>query len=155
MRAEGQRKHSSLIPHPSSLRAMRTESESHEILDRALHAADATEADACFVWVDHDISRFAGSNVHQNMSEESGWLMLRVIDDGAMGVASTSSFDDEEIARTATLAREAARHSDRLQNFSGLYAAHEPAPQLRTSDERTANLSPIDKAHALRAMFDR
>lgn len=134
---------------------MRTEPDSHEILDRALNAAESAEADAVFISVDHNISRFAGSNVHQNMSEESSWLMLRVIEDGAMGVASTSSFDADEIARTASLAREAARHADRLLNFTGLYSANEPVPQLHTFDDGTASLSPIDKARQLRAMFDR
>jgi len=68
------------------------------------------------------------------MSEISAGLTLRVIVNGSMGVASTSSFDDEEIARTAELAREAAKHSDPLQNFSGLYQDHEPVPQLATFD---------------------
>src|SRR5258707_1261335 len=81
---------------------MRTERESFEILDRALTAAN-TEADAVFISVDQNISRFANSNLHQNMSEVSAGLTLRVIVDGSMGVASTSSFDDEEIARTAAL----------------------------------------------------
>ena len=36
-------------------------------------------------------------------------LTLRVIVNGAMGVASTTSFDAEEIARTAAVAREAAQ----------------------------------------------
>jgi len=132
---------------------VRSESDSQDILSRALDAAGAAEADADFVAVDHNISRFAASNVHQNMSEESGYLTLRVIENGAMGVASTSSFDAEEIARTAELAREAARHAGRLQNFSGLYSANEPVPQLRTFDERTASLTPIDKAYQLRDMF--
>src|SRR5712671_4154787 len=128
---------------------MRTESESFEILDRALRAANADEADAVLLSIDQNISRFANSNLHQNMSEISAGLTLRVIVNGSMGVASTSSFDDEEIARTAELAREAAKHSDPLQNFSGLYKDHEPVPQLATFDQQTANLSPMEKAHDL------
>jgi len=133
---------------------MRTEPESHDILARALKAA-RSEADAIFISTDHNVSRFANSSVHQNMSEVSAWLDLRVIVDGAMGVASTTSFDDDEIARTAELAREAARHSDRLQNFSGLYAANEPAPALPTFDAHAAAITPMEKARALRTMFDR
>jgi len=133
---------------------MRTEPESHDILARALKAA-RSEADSIFISTDHNVSRFANSSVHQNMSEVSAWLDLRVIVDGAMGVASTTSFDDDEIARTAELAREAARHSDRLQNFSGLHAADEPAPSLPTFDARAAAITPMEKARALRTMFDR
>src|SRR5881392_1363732 len=134
---------------------MRTESESFEILDRALRAANADEADAVLLSVDQNISRFANSNLHQNMSEISAGLTLRVIVDGSMGVASTSSFDDDEIARTTSLAREAAKHSDPLQKFTGLYRDLPDPPQLPTFDERTARISPAEKATALRTMFDR
>src|SRR3954449_5336008 len=103
---------------------MRSNDDSFSILDTALAAAKdagAYEADAVFESTDQNISRFANSNLHQNMSEISAGLTLRVIVDGSMGVASTTSFDDDEIARTAALAAEAAKHSDRLQNFTGLY----------------------------------
>ncbi|HEX2059203.1 MAG TPA: DNA gyrase modulator, partial [Thermoanaerobaculia bacterium] len=124
---------------------MRSEAESFAILERALRAARADEADAAFVAVDQNISRFANSQLHQNMSEESAGLTLRVILGGAMGVATTSVFDDEEIERTAELAREAAKHSNAVQGFQGLYKANEPVPRLDTFDEATATLSPIEK----------
>src|SRR5258706_2789777 len=147
------------IEHSASLRTlMRTEHNSFAILDAALNAAraaGAAEADAGFESTDQNISRFANSNLHQNMSEISAELTLRVIVDDAMGVASTTVFDADEIARTAALAREAARHSDPLQNFSGLYRDHEPLPEVHTFDEATAAIAPADKARALRAMFDR
>jgi predicted Zn-dependent protease len=125
------------------------------ILDRALTAARADEADASFISVDQNITRFANSQIHQNMSEESAWLTLRVILNGAMGVATTTVFDDDEIARTAELAREAARHSSPIQGFNGLYRDNEPAPELHSYDERTAAISPLEKARSLRTMFDR
>jgi Predicted Zn-dependent proteases and their inactivated homologs len=134
---------------------MRTEHESFDILDQALRAAGTAEADAVFISTDQNISRFANSNLHQNMSEVSAELELRVIVDNAMGVASTTVFDGDEIARTAALAREAAHHSHPLQNFSGLYRDNEPLPPVRTFDDGTAAIAPADKARALRAMFDR
>jgi PmbA protein len=129
--------------------------EAFGVLERALRAANAEEADAVFVQTDQNISRFANSNVHQNMADLSASLTLRVIVDSRMGVASTSAFDDEELARVAELAREAARHADKLPNFSGLYRDGEAVPVLRTFDARTASLSPMEKARALRTMFDR
>src|SRR5258708_38997111 len=83
---------------------MRTEHDSFDILDQALAAAGTAEADAVFISTDQNISRFANSNVHQNMSEISAELSLRVIVDNAMGVASTTVFDSDEISRTAALA---------------------------------------------------
>ena len=132
---------------------MRDERDSFEILERALHAAQADEADAAFISVDHNISRFANSQLHQNMSEESAWLTLRVVLNGAMGVATTTVFEDEEIARTAEVAREAARHSSPVVGFKGLYRGSE----LAVGGWRLAGdvPAPIEKARALRAMFDR
>jgi len=134
---------------------MHNENDSYAILDAALNAAKADEADAVLVSTDQNITRFANSNVHQNMSEESAELTLRVIVGNAAGVASTTVFDATEIARTAALAREAARHGDALQNFTGLYRGGEPVPELRTFDERVAAMPPAEKARALRAMFER
>ena len=134
---------------------MRTEHDSFDILDQALRAAGTPEADAVFISTDQNISRFANSNLHQNMSEVSAELELRVIVDNAMGVASTTAFDSVEIARTAALAREAAHHAHPLQNFSGLYRADGPLPNLRTFDKATAVIAPAGKARALRSMFDR
>jgi PmbA protein len=127
--------------------------QSLEVLERALAVAKADEADAVFISGDRNISRFANSNLHQNMSEESAELTLRVILGGAMGVASTTLFDDEEIARTADLAREAARHAKPMSNFSGLYRANVPVPELRTFHEN-ACITPEAKARQLREMFE-
>jgi predicted Zn-dependent protease len=163
---------------------MRDQRESFDVVDRALAAADADEADAAFISGDHNISRFANSQLHQNMSEESASLTLRVIVNGAMGVATTTSFDDEEIARTAALAREAAKHAHPVPGFQGLYRggmagegeaagqSGDPSTALGMTplddstalgmtpggtafDEATAALAPMEKAKALRAMFDR
>jgi predicted Zn-dependent protease len=136
---------------------MRSNPDSFAILESALNAAKAagaSEADAVFVSTDQNISRFANSNLHQNMSEISAELELRVIVDNAMGVASTTVFDAAEIARTAALAREAAHHSDPLQKFSGLYRDNEALPVARTFDDATAVIAPAAKARALRTMFD-
>jgi predicted Zn-dependent protease len=134
---------------------MRDERESYDILRRALDAADADEADAAFVASDHATTRFASSQIIQNMAEESAALTLRVVLNGAMGVATTTAFDDDEIARTAELAREAARHSNPVVGFKGLYRG-EPLSSRASSDARIDGPpSPMEKALALRAMFDR
>ncbi|HET8775391.1 MAG TPA: TldD/PmbA family protein [Thermoanaerobaculia bacterium] len=130
-----------------------TEQGSYDILERALRAAGTDEADAAFVSNDHSTTRFANSQIIQNMAEESASLTLRVIVNGAMGVATTTAFDDEEIARTAELAREAAKHSDPVVGFQGLVRGD----GLAVGGWRLAGdvPGPMDKALALRAMFDR
>jgi PmbA protein len=134
---------------------MKDESTSFEILERALAAAQADEADAAFIAIDSSISRFANSQLHQNMAEEAASLTLRVVLNGAFGVATTTVFDQEELERTAALAREAAKHSNAVQGFAGLYRENASLPSLQTFDERTATLAPMEKALALRDMFAR
>ena len=134
---------------------MRTERDSLDIIGRALAAADADEADAVFVSTDRNICRFANSSVHQNMSEVTADLTLRVVIGGAIGVASTTTFDADGINRMVSLAREAARHSRPLPGFRGLYRGGDGAPSLRTFDAQTAEIAVADKARQLRAMFDR
>lgn len=134
---------------------MKSEAESFAILEAALNAAHADEADAAFISVDQNISRFANSQLHQNMSEESAWLTLRVIVNGAMGVATTTSFEPGQIAQMAEIAREAAKHSNPVQGFKGLYRDNEPLPPLDTFDDPTAATRPETKARALKAMFDK
>jgi PmbA protein len=134
---------------------MHSESEAFKILEQALEAAGGAEADAVFTATDHNISRFANSQLHQNMSEEAASLTLRVIVDGAMGVATTTSFERDEIVETAEIARTSARHSSPVNGFRGLYRGGDPVAELQTFDERTAALSPLEKAIALRDVFAR
>lgn len=129
--------------------------QSLEIVDRALVAAEGDEADVMLVSTDRNVSRFANSNVHQNMSEESGEIVIRVIADSRMGVASTSSFREEDLRSTAALALDMARRSQPLDGFTGLSSRNDPTPELATFDEATALLAPADTAHSLRTMFDR
>ncbi len=133
---------------------MKSHDESRDIVRRALRAAGGEEADASFTSVDQNITRFANSNVHQNMSEESAWLTLRVITGGAIGVASTSSFDDEELARTAAVARESASHAGPTPGFRGLYQGVQDISESAAFDEATAHIAPATKATDLRHMFD-
>lgn len=143
---------------------MHDQKEAFSILDRALGSTGADEADAALLSVDHNISRFANSQLHQNMCEESSWLTIRVVVNGAMGVATTTSFDADEIVRTVALAREAARHSQPVLGFQGLYrgestASSQPTGLQEEPSSQPAGLqaspSPMEKALALRAMFDR
>ena len=133
---------------------MHGESQLLDVIERALAASGADEADAALVATDRNISRFANSNLHQNMSEAAAELTLRVVIGGATGVASTTVFDDEEMRRTAELAREAARHARPLPSFKGLYDGNDPIPSLDTFDEATAGIAPAAKAAELRDMFD-
>ena len=128
---------------------------SSRIIDLALSAAGGDEADVVYTTTDRNVSRFANSNLHQNMSEASSDLVVRVISEGRMGVAATTLLQADEIRKVAALAREIARRSDPLPGFQGLYRSAEAAPRCESFDGPTASLKPAEKARALRDVFDR
>jgi predicted Zn-dependent protease len=132
---------------------MRSRDEALSIIDRAIREAGGDEADAVFVASDRNISRFANSSLHQNMSERDASLTLRVIAGGRVGVASTSLITPEEIARIAALARDMAMRSAPVEGFAGLPTITDPTPPVATFDEATASVTPMEKAGQLRSLF--
>lgn len=135
----------------------RTDRESRsaiDVVDRALRVSEGDEADAIVFMSDGNLTRFANSSVHQNLSERSGSLAIRVVAGGKLGVASTSSLDDDGIRRAAALALELARRSEPLEGFTGLSRDLTPSPDVPSLDEATAALAPIAKTTELKAMFE-
>ena len=131
------------------------ETRAREIIDLALQSAEGDEADVTLFATDRNISRFANSSLRQNMSEESAHLSLRVVVDRRIGVAATSSLTAEDIANTAQIARTLALQNEPLDDFPGLYNAHEAVEALDTWDEQTAAADLTEKASQLKQVFDR
>ena len=68
------------------------------IAERAVElalAAGATQAEALVMRTDEALTRFANSQIHQNVSESNTSLNLRFVDGKRIGVASTNRLDDE------------------------------------------------------------
>ncbi|HVT03923.1 MAG TPA: TldD/PmbA family protein [Thermoanaerobaculia bacterium] len=125
-----------------------------EIIETALGTARADEADAVAIRTDRNITRFANSTIHQNMSERSASLTVRVVVRNRIGVASTTSLDRDSIERATKLARDMAERSDPTEGFKGLVSEGTEVPRLATVDEATAHLSPMSKAEEIKRMFD-
>ncbi len=124
-----------------------------DIVDRALRLTRGDEADAVFMGSDRNLTRFANSTIHQNLTMRGGSLTIRVVANGRIGVASTSATDDESIRRTAALALELAERSEPIEGFGGLHRNSAPAPDIDTFDEATAGLSLMQKAEDLATVF--
>jgi predicted Zn-dependent protease len=81
-----------------------------EVLELALRLVRG-EAEAVYLARDAALTRFAGSRIHQNVSEHDASLRVRVVDDGRTGVASTNRLDDQGIAEVVSRAQEICRRS--------------------------------------------
>lgn len=124
-----------------------------DIIERVLRLARGDEADAVFIGSDKNLTRFANSTIHQNLSERGGSLTIRVVADGRIGVASTSATDDDALSRTAALALDLATRSEPVEGFRGLHRNLEPTPDIGAFDEPTAGISLMSKAEDLAAVF--
>ncbi|HEX2142276.1 MAG TPA: metallopeptidase TldD-related protein [Candidatus Limnocylindria bacterium] len=83
----------------------------YEILAGALERVDG-EAEALFLRRDAALTRFANSQIHQNVSEHDASLRVRVVDGERSGVASTNRLDaagiEDVVERAAELCRRSA-----------------------------------------------
>ena len=81
-----------------------------EVLDLALRMVRG-QAEAVYLAQDAALTRFAGSRIHQNVSEHDASLRMRIVDEGRTGVASTNRLDDQGIAEVVARATELCRRS--------------------------------------------
>ncbi|HEX2194785.1 MAG TPA: TldD/PmbA family protein, partial [Candidatus Limnocylindria bacterium] len=88
---------------------------SDEVLEEALRRLPG-DGEALHMSRHAALTRFAGSRIHQNVSEHDGTLRVRAVDGGRSGVASTNRLDTEGIrhvvARAADICRRSAPNPD-------------------------------------------
>ena len=72
-------------------------------------AAGATQAEVLFSEGDSALTRFANSEIHQNVTERDAQVSLRFVDGRRVGCAATNRLDDEALRRLADRAAAIAR----------------------------------------------
>ena len=115
--------------------------------------AGATEVEALVVVDDARLTRFANSEIHQNVAESDAEINLRFVVGRRVGVASSNRVDDEGLRRLAETAGAIARNSAELQDWGGL---PEPTPirEIPASfAEATASATPELRAEGVRAVI--
>ncbi len=126
------------------------------LAERALayaEAAGATEVEALVSADDLSLTRFANSEIHQNVAESNTQLNLRVVIGRRVGVASSNHLDDEGLRRLAEAATAIARNSEELEDWGGL-----PGPTTITDIPdafamATASATPERRADGVRAVI--
>jgi PmbA protein len=110
----------------------------------------ATEAEVVVIADDSALTRFANSEIHQNVAETNVTVNLRFVSGRRIGVASSGRLDDEGLRRLASSAAAIARNSAELEDWGGL---PEPTP-IHAVDAawsaRTATATPEFRAAAVR-----
>ena len=121
-------------------------------------AALAAEAGAgeveALVSVDRaQLTRFANSEIHQNVAETNGSLNLRVAIGKRVGVASSNRLDDDGLRRVAETAVAIARNSAELDDWGGLPDPTPITEQPAAWSEATAAATPEQRAAGVRAVI--
>jgi predicted Zn-dependent protease len=102
---------------------------------------------------DARLTRFANSEIHQNVGESNAQVNLRVVIGKRVGVASTNRVDQDALRRLAETAGAIARNSEELEDWGGL---PDPTPivEIRAGyAEATSGATPELRADGVRAVI--
>jgi PmbA protein len=134
----------------------RTPADVLALAERVLRFADAespTEVEVMAMADDASLTRFANSEIHQNVAESNVQVNLRFVVGKRVGVASTNRSDDDGLRRLAERAAAIARNCEELEDWGGL-----PAPTaIHDIPEgfaaTTADATPELRADGVRAVI--
>ena len=127
-----------------------------EVAERVLSLAaaeGATQAEVIVQDEDARLTRFANSQIHQNVAERNSSVNLRFVIGKRIGVASTNRLDEESLRRLAESAGRIARLQPELPDFTSL-----PEPGVvpdvdGACSPATATATPEARAEAARAVI--
>jgi PmbA protein len=108
--------------------AERTASRGIELAERLLALAEqegASDAEVLILGGTEELTRFANSQIHQNVAETNTQVNLRFVAGKQVGVTTTNRLDDDSLGRLARSAAEIARLQPEREDFMGL---PEPGP---------------------------
>src|SRR4051812_4867550 len=126
------------------------------IAERAIalaRAAGASEAEAVVSDERAQLTRFANSEIHQNVAETNASLNLRVAIGKRIGVASSNRVDDEGLRQLAETATAIAGNSAELEDWGGLPEPTRVAELPAGWSEATAAATPELRAEGVRAVI--
>jgi predicted Zn-dependent protease len=127
------------------------------LAERALGYAEeagATEAEALVSADDARLTRFANSEIHQNVAETDAEINLRFVVGRRVGVASSNRIDEEGLRRLAETAGAIARNSEELADWGGLPEPTMIAEIPGAFAQATADATPELRADGVRAVIE-
>jgi len=122
---------------------------------RLAEGAGASEAEALVVAGESALTRFANSEIHQNVASTEVFVNLRVARGQRIGVASTGRLDTEGLRALVARATDIAGNVEELEDWAGLPEPDATAPQPLAAAwaDATANATPELRADGARAVI--
>ena len=124
-----------------------------EEIVRQAEAAGAGEAEALVVAGDSALTRFANSEIHQNVASSEVFVNLRFVQGRRVGVASSGRVDPDGIRGLVERAAAITACVEELEDWAGLPEAEAPEPLPAAWSDGTANASPELRAEGARAVI--
>ena len=113
----------------------------------------AEQAEALVVAEHSALTRFANSEIHQNVAETNAQLNLRFVRGKRIGVASTARLDEESLRRLAQRAAEIAAVVEELDDFVSLPEPRPTSPVAAAFSQATSDATPELRADGVRAVI--
>ena len=113
----------------------------------------ATEAEALVAAGEEALTRFANSEIHQNVASAELFVNLRFVRGRRVGVASSGRMDDEGIRALVERAGAIAANVEELEDWAGLPEAPAPQPLPAAWADGTADATPELRAAGARAVI--
>jgi predicted Zn-dependent protease len=121
---------------------------------RLATAEGATQAEALVTAEHAALTRFANSEIHQNVEETNAQLSLRFVVGQRIGVAATGRLDPEGLRTVAETAGRIARNVEANEGFTSLPAPGGPVSDLAAAwSAATADATPEFRAEGARAVI--
>lgn len=129
-----------------------------EIADKTVKSAvekGASQAQAVAVLIDKALTRFANSQIHQNVGIKNGGIMVKVVlDDKRIGVFRTNTLEEIEIGNAVEQALKIAKVTQPNKDFKSL-----PEPEPWTAiegafDKETASCMPEYRAQKVKEAIE-
>jgi predicted Zn-dependent protease len=116
-----------------------------ELLKSVLKRSTAGQTEVIVIGKDEQLTRFANSVIHQNVSETNVTLTVRVALGQRVGAATTNDLTGAGLDQVVELATSMARLQPENPDFPG-FPEPRPVPPLDAFDPITADFSPQDRA---------
>jgi PmbA protein len=130
---------------------MLEERQARSLLEGVLSRSKASETEAVLIEDDQSLTRFAGSEIHQNVNENDSEIRIRVVVDKRIGTASTHDLSAAAIDETLDAAMAAAARVPADERFHSLPS---PSP-IKPTDaylSATAECTPTYRAERVAAI---
>lgn len=125
------------------------------IISYALSHSKADQTEVAINSYHSYLTRFANSEIHQNVAEHNSLLSIRVVIGKRIGVSFTNSLDRKSVEKTLQRALEIAKHQQENLDFVSLPKTPKKAyKDVKTYFKPTAEFNEIQRKEKVKEMID-